>query len=190
MKLRNWLFVAFAFVLTACGPSMYVRDMEDSKSAMVFGYIHASEGPMYFQWVQLRRIDAAGNEEYYTSRSNEEGLFYAENLPPGRYEIHRMGRDCMPLGANAVSNGGGRGGVVWSLGAGSKSTAMVVRRPGLNYLGSFKFTFVEGKGFFSSDSFTFDRAGTPLEKEVLKRLLPYTQDTRWEGNIKKRIAEL
>ncbi len=79
--------------------------------------------------------------------------------------------------------------MVWSLGAGSKSTAMQVRRPGVNYLGSFKYTYVEGKGFFSSDSFTFDRAETPPEEEVLKSLLPYTKDTRREG-IKRRIAEL
>lgn len=187
--LRNWLLIALATVLTACGPSMYVKEMSDPKNAMVFGYIQAMNGPMYFHWVQLRHIDAAGNEEYYTTRSNEDGMFYAENLPLGRYEIHRMGRDCMPMGPNVVSNGRG-GGVVWSLGPASKSTAMQIRRPGVQYLGSFKFTFVEGKGFFSRDSFTFERANTPPEKELLKRLLPYTEDTRWSGSVKKRVAEL
>lgn len=190
MKLRSLLFVVLAFVLAACGPSMYVRDVEDSKSTLVFGYIHASKGPMYFHWVQLRRIDANGNEEYYTTRSNEDGLFYVENVPPGRYEIHRMGRDCMPMGSNAVSNGGGKGGVVWSLGEGSKGTTMMIKRPGVNYLGSFKFTFIAGQGFFAQDSFTFARANTPAEKELLQRLLPYTKDTGWEKNIKKRMAEL
>lgn len=189
MKLRNLLFVALAFVLTACGPSMYVKDMNDSKSSLVFGYIHASKGPMYFHWVQLRRIDAAGNEEYYTTRSNEDGLFYLENVPLGRYEIHRMGRDCMPMGPNVVSNGAG-GGVVWSLGQGSKATAMQIKRPGVNYLGSFQFTFVEGKGLFSRDTFTFTRANTPSEKELLQTLLPFAKETGWERNIKKRMAEL
>ena len=96
--LRNWLLIAFAFVLTACGPSMYVKEMNDSKSAMIFGYISAAEGPMYFHWVQLRHTDAAGHEEYYTTRSNEDGMFYAENLPLGRYEIHRIGQGNAPMG--------------------------------------------------------------------------------------------
>ncbi len=185
--LRNWLLVAFALILTACGPSMYVKEMKDPKSAMIFGYIHASKGPMYFHWVQLKHTDAAGNEEYYTTRSNEDGMFYAENLPLGQYQIHRIGQGNTPLGSNAISGGG----VVWSLGeGGGKATAMQVRRPGVQYFGSFKFTFIEGEGFFGRDSFNFERVASPPEKELLTRLLPYTEDTAWEAGIKRRSAEL
>ncbi len=184
--LRNWLFIVFAFTLTACGPSMYVKEMTDTKSAMIFGYISASKGPMDFQWVQLRHTDAAGNEDYYTTRADEDGMFYAENLPLGQYQIHRMGNGNTPMGPNVI----GGGGVVWSLAEGSKDTTIQVKKPGARYMGSFKYTYVEGKGFFGRDSFTFDRAATPPEKELLQRLIKYTENTHWQASVKKRLAEL
>jgi hypothetical protein len=174
---------------------MNVKEMEDSKSAMVYGYIHAKEGPMYFHWVQLRRTDAKGNEDYYTTRSNENGLFYAENLPLGLYQIHRIGQGNKPTGSNSSgvrdgwSSGVRTGGVTWSLGEASKDTTMHVKNAGVNYLGSFKYIYIEGEGFLGRDSFEFKRAAEPSEKELLKRLLRYTKGTRWEERIIKRVAE-
>jgi hypothetical protein len=165
---------------------MYVKEMESPKHAMVFGHIEAGKGPMYFSWVQLRHTDAAGNEEYYTTRSNEDGMFYAENLPLGKYEIHRIGQGNRPMGSNVISGGG----VVWSLGEGSKDTAMRVKTAGVHYLGSFKYIYIEGEGLFGRDSFNFKRINSPSEKELLQRLLKYTENTHWSGSINKRLAEL
>ena len=184
--LRNWFLVLFAFALTACGPSMYVKEMGSPRDAMIYGYIDAGERPMYFNWVQLRYTDAAGNEEYYTTRSNEEGLFYAENLPPGKYEIYRIGEGNRPMGSNVISGGG----YVFNLGEASKETAMRVKAPGVHYFGSFKYTYIEHKGFFGRDSFDFQRSNSPSEKELLQHLIKYTEDTQWTGSIKKRLAAL
>lgn len=184
--LRSCLIAILAFTLTACGPSMYVKEMESPKSAMIFGHIEAGEGPMYFHWVQLKHTDAAGNVEYYTTRSDEDGMFYAENVPMGRYQIHRIGQGNSPMGPNATAGGG----VIWSLGEAGKDTAMRVSQPGVHYFGSFKYTYIEAEGFFGRDSFNFDRASKPGEKTLLERLLKYTKDTRWEGRTSKRLAAL
>lgn len=181
--LRTCLLIIFAFALTACGPSMYVREMKDSRSALVFGYINENNGSMQFHWVQLKRTDAAGSEEYYTTHSDRDGMFYAENLPPGQYQIHRIGWGNTPMGSNAIAGAG----ELWSFGAGGKTTAMQVK-PGLQYFGSFRFTFIKGKGVFKSDSFNFERAGSPSESELLKRLLTYTEGTHWMEAIKRRMT--
>jgi hypothetical protein len=184
--LRTCLLIIFAFVLTACGTSLYVKEMKDSKSALVFGYITEKNSPLYFHWVQLKRTDAAGNEEYYTTRSDQDGMFYAENLPLGQYQIHRIGWGNTPMGSNAIAGGG----ELWSFGAAGKATMMQVTKPGVQYFGSFRFTLIKGKGVFRSDSFNFERAGSPPENELLERLLTYTKDTRWADAIRKRRAEL
>lgn len=184
--LRNWLLVIMAFTLSACGPSMYVKEMESPKHAMIFGHIEAGKGPMYFHWVQLKHTDAAGNEEYYTTRSDEEGMFYAENLPMGKYQIHRIGQDNSPMGPNAAAGSG----VIWSLGEAGKETAMRVTKPGVHYFGSFKYIHIEAESFFGRDSFNFKRINKPSEKELLPRLLTYTEETRWTASVKKRSAGL
>lgn len=184
--LRNWLLVILAFTLSACGPSMYVKEMESPKHAMVFGHIEAGEGPMYFHWVQLKHTDAAGNVEYYTTRSDEDGMFYAENVPMGKYQIHRIGRDNSPMGPNAAAGSG----VIWSLGEAGKDTAMRVNKPGVHYFGAFKYIYIEAEGFFGRDSFNFERASKPSEKVLLERLVKYTKDTRWEAATNKRLAAL
>lgn len=184
---RNLFLAILAFTLSACAPSMYVEEMKDQRTAMLFGYISASEGPMDFEWVQLRHTDAAGNEEYYTTRADEDGMFYAENLPLGQYQIHRMGKGVRPMGPNVA---GGGGGVLWSLGEGSKATTMQVKKQGVRYFGSFQYTYIEPTSFFGRASFSFERAPKPPEKELLQRLVKYTKDTRWEAGVKSRLAEL
>jgi hypothetical protein len=185
---RYWWLVLLAFGLAACGPSKYVDDMEDPKSALLVGHIETDDGePMWFHWVQLKHTDPAGKEEYYTSRSDEDGMFYVENAPLGAYQIHRMGQGNTPWGPNAV---GGNGGVIWTLGESGKVTAMRVKTPGVTYFGSFKYTYIEGKGFFGRDSFTFSRWHQPKEKELLQRLLKYTKKTRWEGATQARLAAI
>jgi len=187
---RYWWLILLAFGLTACGPSKYVDEVEDTKRALLVGHIEAGKGPMWFHWVQLKHTDAAGNEEYYTARTDEDGMFYAENLPLGVYEIHRIGQRNRPMGANGVRGGGNNLGIVWNLGESGKATAMRVKTPGVVYFGSFKYTYIEGKGFFGRDSFTFSRWDRPQEKELLQRLLKYTKKTRWEGMTQARLAAI
>lgn len=182
-----WWLVLLAFGLTACGPAKHVKEMGDTKSAMIVGHIEAGKGPMYFHWVQLKHTDAAGNEEYYTTRSDVDGMFYAENLPMGNYQIHRMGQGNVPMGPNVI---GGNGGVVWSLGEAGKMTAMRVTKPGVIYFGSFKYIYIEGKGFLGRDSFDFVRWAQPEEKILLQRLLKFTKGTRWEAATNARLAAI
>ena len=165
---------------------MYVKEMANPKSAMIFGYISASEGPMDFEWVQLQCTDASGKKEYFTSRADEEGMFYAENLPLGEYQIYRLGRGNSPMGPNVV----GGNGVFWHLGEERNATTTRVKKPGMLYLGSFKYTYIEPKSFFGNSSFSFDRVNSPPEKELLLRILKYTKETRWEESVKSRLAEL
>lgn len=115
------------------------------------------------------------------------GRFYVENAPLGAYQIDRMGQGNTPWGPNAV---GANGGVIWTLGESVEATAMHVKTPGDTYFGSFKYTCIEGKGFFGRDSFTFSRWHQPQKKELLQRLLKYTKKARWEAATQARLAAI
>ncbi len=185
---RNWLFAVLALTLTACG-APHVREMSDPATTLVFGYISQSDKPMDYGWVQLKHTDSRGNVTYYTT-SAYDGMFYAENLPLGKYSIHRFGQGTMrPMGNSPTLAGGS--GSMWILGdEGGAGTATVVKKPGVHYMGSFKYTYVEPKTFFGRGSFAFDRADAPPEKELLQHLLAYTKNTKWEGRVQARADQL
>lgn len=62
-------------------------------------------------------------------------------------------------------------------------------RPGIHFLGSYKYKEVE-TGFFERGKFDFVPLKSPTERELLERLLKFTDSKTWELRIKKRIAEL
>ena len=62
-------------------------------------------------------------------------------------------------------------------------------KPGIHFLGSYKYKEVK-TGFFEQGKFDIVALNSPTERELLERLLKFTDDKTWEARIKKRIQEL
>lgn len=183
--LRLLLLVVSMFALTACGPSKIVKEMENQDSVLVFGYAYDADGPLDFDWIQLRQ-KIANKDTYVRIRTDNKGLFYGENLPLGDYQINRYGWGGEPVGETGVF--GVQSNSLMFQKEGNPTTVQA-KSPGVKFMGSFRYTFAK-TGFFSKAKRSFDRAASPSEKEVLEKLLKYTKDTRWEAQVKKRLAEL
>ena len=184
--LRLMLLVVPILTLTACGPSKSVKEMEDPNSSLIFGYIGRDDGPVKFDWVQLRHSKPGAKDIFIESRADRNGLFYAENLSPGHYQIHRYGWGVRPLGENVAHGGGG---AIFTFPKTENLSAMHIKGPGLKYMGTFMYTRVK-TGFFEGGKFTIDRTTTPSEKELLQKLLRYTKNTKWEASVKERLANM
>ncbi len=183
--LRLLLLVVSMFALTACFPAKTVKEMENQDSVLVFGYAYDADGPLDFDWIQLHQ-KTANQVTYVSIRTDNKGLFYGENLPLGDYQINRYGWGGRPVGETGV------------FGVQSNSlffpkeknpTTVQAKSPGVKFMGSFRYTFTK-TGFFSKADRSFERVTSPSEKEVLEKLLKHTKDTRWEAQVKKRLAEL
>lgn len=178
------LFVSL-LALTACGTSKIVQEMENQNSVLVFGYAYDADGPLDFDWIQLRR-NTANKDTFVRIHTDSEGLFYGENLPLGSYQIHRYGWGGEPVGETGVF--GVQSNSLMFQKEGNPTTVQA-RSPGVMFMGSFRYTFTS-TGLFSQGKRSFDRATSPPEKEVLEKLLEYTKGTRWEARVRKRLAEL
>lgn len=185
--LRRCVMLVSLLALTACGPSKSVKEMESPNSVLVYGFITDDDSgrPSDFTWIQLAE-KTRGGTSYVRIRTDEKGLFYGENLPLAQYQVHRFAWGGAPIGSGAAM---GSSVSIYSLGDEKNPTVLQAKTPGLKYAGSFGYGLVK-TGFFSQPKFSFKRVSTPTEKEVLQKLLRYVKGTKWEDQVKNRMAEL
>lgn len=166
--------------------SAYLDDQDTANSVLIYGYLDDSEAPFIMKEAQLKQIRPVTDEPLKDVRSNNEGLFYLENLPIGSYRL--------------VSFEGPERGLsdsywTWSLTdkygkPGFERTEFRVDKPGLLYIGSYKIDKVKEGGFFTSAKYETIAIKGPSEKELLTRLKQYAQGTKWERQIVQRLAQL
>jgi hypothetical protein len=105
-------------------------------------------------------------------------MFWFDQLVPGSYQLVGFGGHSYWKNMSANYN----------LPDFTKNeTALVIAKPGLYYMGAYKYVKT---GTFWKPSFTIERIKEPGEKEVLTGLLPFSTGTQWEALIKKRIEAL
>ena len=90
---------------------------------------------------------------------------------------------------------------------GRNETAIRITKPGVYYLGSYKYVQVKKKSMFKRGKFSIERVSEPAEAELLRRILADTmkiqkaknykgpkkikiEDTRWAEVIRARLKEL
>lgn len=71
-------------------------------------------------------------------------------------------------------------------------TALRVTKPGIYFIGAFKYRKVKS-GFFEQGRFSIEKIAKPTEAELLKRLLDENREIResaWGNKIRARLAQL
>ena len=178
-------------VLAGCSfmftKSSYMDEQEDKNSILIFAYIDDSETPFTIKVGDIKQVRPTSSEPYKELRSNNNGLVYLENLPTGLYKMISVGGP----DKNILSD------TTWtthfpepSEDPAFKRLELKAKKPGLYFLGSYKIDKVKDGGFFGTDRFETIAIKKPSEKEVLKQLVEYAKDTKWESIINRRIRQL
>ncbi|HEX7965397.1 MAG TPA: hypothetical protein VF651_06740 [Gammaproteobacteria bacterium] len=153
------------------------RDINDPTNSLVFAYVDMGDAPTELESASLK---PQGEEGYWTM-GVEDGLMSQQYLPPGSYQLASLSGSSFLHGA-----------VVYNFPAYGRNEASVrIQKPGIYFLGSFKYKDVE-TGMFEAGKFDIERVKSPTELELLGRLLKqdWVKGTQWEARIRARMAEL
>ena len=178
--MRNrWAFhgvFLVALALGGCGGSKMMDEME-SHNSMVFGYIDMSDSPASeLAAFSLRQVAPKTDKPYWNMRVHE-GVFYLENVTPGSYQLNQFGG---PGGFFSSAS------FYW-FNFPRQSEGFRIRKPGIYYLGAFKY---KKAGSFWNPKFDIEPVKSPSEREVIEKILEFSKDTKWEGQLRSRASVL
>jgi hypothetical protein len=172
------LLTAWA-LLSGCASSEHGRDIDDPANSLVFGHIDMSEAPTSVDYAWIMQV-APPAEKPYWGTGIKDGLFYSSYLPPGTYQLSSFGGSGFFRGEHRYSFPK----------QGRNETAVRIDKPGIYYLGSYKYKKVK-TGMFEQGKFTIERVKTPTETELLQRILNENADikkSKWGDKIRARLA--
>lgn len=173
--------LALTLLLAACGSSSIgpERDINDPTNSLVFAYVDMSEAPTKIDGASLK---PQGEEGYWHMNVAKDGQLLSQPyLPPGSYQLSQLEGSGFFAGNN-----------VYRFPAyGRNETSVRIQKPGIYFLGSFRYAKVK-TGFFEESKFAIQRTNQPSELELLQRLEKesWVKGTQWEARIRSRIAEL
>jgi hypothetical protein len=182
MKNWNWLAVGLITLglLTACGSSGPVRDINDPTNSLVLGYIDMDDAPTGVNSAWLAQV-APPSDSPYWGLGVSNGLFYNAHLPPGSYQMSSLSGSGFWAGEHN-----------YSFPRQGNETALRISKPGIYFLGSFKYKKVKS-GMFDQAKFSIEKINKPTEAELLKRILDESDEIKksaWGNKIRARLAQL
>lgn len=181
MKKMIWLSILLiaAFTLNGCAGNKLIRD-KDNRTSLVFGYVDMDDAPVDLDWLAIKQV-LPKTDKPYLYEATDHGMFWGSFFKKGAYQIDGFG------GRSILR----RTDYEFDL---PKQYARKLRfkvgnKPAIYFMGSYKYKDVK-TGFFEPGKFDFVATKSPSEKELLERLLKYTDSKIWEARIKHRIMEL
>lgn len=154
------------FNLSACTFTIY-DDIEkvnvnNKTLSVVFGYYDMKEAAMGgIDWIGIQQHKP--KKVYYRMEAND-GFFYHLGIPnKTSIQVKEMWRDPTFLSKKYITYKVG--------GQGRNKTARVIKKPGVYFLGAYKYKNIDSGSIFKKDSFDIIRIKKPSEKALLKRLL-------------------
>lgn len=163
-------------------------DPKDESVSMVYAYFDMADAPSKLQWASLKRYGE--KEGHWYDMAARDGLVFHVGIAPGSYQIEKFG---------------GTGGIPFLTSKpyeyhfgtrGRNDTAVRVTKPGVYFLGAYKYIEHPG-GFFKADKFEMKPLQAPSEKELLQRLITLLESDSdlkmYRHQItfaKQRLAEL
>jgi hypothetical protein len=171
----------FALALLAgCASSGPERDINDPGNSLVFGYVDMDDAPTGISYASLMQVAPATKAPYW-GLAVKKGLFYSAYLPPGSYQLSRFGGSGFWAGEHQ-----------YNFPRQGNQTALRIDKPGIYYLGSFRFKTAKS-GMFEPGKFTMEKVAKPGEAELLKRILDEgsgIKDSAWRDRIQARLAKV
>lgn len=182
------LLLAITYLVGGCafGGGGDPIDPKRKDLAVVFGYIDMEDAPGDLDWIKIKQYKT--KPDYY-SLGAKEGIFWHVGVDMGSYQVEKFGTNPGFWSRTSYSYNFGT--------AGRNQTARRIKKPGVYYLGSYKYINEGSKNWYSPDRFSMKKLKNPSEKELLIKILKFMKDDsdlniykhqmRW---IKQRIAAL
>jgi hypothetical protein len=167
-------------LLAGCSSSGPKRDINDSANSLVFGYIDMDEAPTGVASAWIMQV-APPSDTPYWGMGVTQGLFYNSYLPPGSYQLSKFSGSGFFAGEHE-----------YSFPRQGNQTALRITKPGIYFLGSFKYKKVK-TGMFEQGAFSIEKINTPTEAELLARILAESDDVKnsaWANKIRARLGQL
>ncbi|MEW6332281.1 MAG: hypothetical protein AB1560_12560 [Pseudomonadota bacterium] len=181
MQHRIWLVLALTLgLLAGCASGGPSRDINDPTNSLVFGYIDMDDAPTKVSYAWIEQV-APPSDSPYWGLGVTKGVFYNSYLPPGSYQLSKLGGSGFFAGQHE-----------YSFPKQGNRTALRISKPGIYFLGSYKYKKVK-TGFFQQGKFAIEKIAKPTEAEVLKRILDEddeVRDSAWGKKIRARLAQL
>ena len=171
-----------ALLLSGCATAPDPIDPKDKNRSVVFGYIDMEDGPSdELDWVTVRQYKPRTKKGYY-SAAVKEGLFYHIGIPNGSFQVDDFGRNTRFFSnTRYIYNFGGKG---------RNQTARKIKRPGVYFMGSYKYKNLSSGSFWKPDSFKMIKTKKPREKVLLKKLLKIMQSDSGLAEYKHQIRRI
>lgn len=180
-RLRTGFWLFALALLAGCAGGGHGRNIDDPGNSLVFGHIDMSDAPTKVTYAQIMQV-APPTEKPYWGTNVAKGLFYTPYLPLGSYQMSTFG-----------GSGFFKGEYQYSFPRqGKNDTAVRITKPGIYYLGSYKYKKVK-TGMFEQGKFNIERVSAPTEAELLKRILDEDSEIKnsvWGEKIRARLAQL
>jgi hypothetical protein len=181
--MRHWIWPALAAalgLLAGCASGGPERDINDPTNSLVFGYVDMDEAPTGVSYASLMQVAPPTNTPYW-GLAVRKGLFYSVYLPPGSYQLSSFGGSGFFAGEHR-----------YNFPRQGNQTALRVTKPGIYFLGSFKYKKASS-GVFEQGKFSIDKIAKPTEADLLRRILDEGTDIKtsvWNDKIRARLAQL
>jgi hypothetical protein len=167
-------------LLAGCASSGPERNIDDPTNSLVFGYVDMNDAPTSVSSAWIMQV-APPSDTPYWGLGVTNGLFYNSYLPPGSYQLSKLGGSGFFAGQHE-----------YSFPRQGNQTALRITKPGIYFLGSFKYKKAKS-GMFEQGKFAIEKINKPTEAELLKRILEddsKIRDSAWGNKIRARLAQL
>ena len=177
---RTFGAISLLLFLGACATPQV--DPNDTTRSVVYGYIDMDEAPSSVDWVFI--MDYNSDEQGFTT-SVEDGIFYHVGIPPGPYQVDSFGRNTRWWSNTSYT---------YEFGSdGRNQTAVRIKRPGIYYMGAYKYVPVD-TGWFEPGKFEMKKTSRPSEREILEKVLELMEANNPEyvrqiGLVRQRLAQ-
>jgi hypothetical protein len=158
-----------ALLLSSCGTTR-VSDRWDKDRSIVAIYLDLTKTPVsnaVTVWYQ----DLEGKKSWTIMRNDGEGLYFIEYMPMG--QVWLAGGSAGSINVQSME---------MPQDPATNPTTLRITKPAAYYMGAFRYEPVDKKHFRMA------RLKEPIEREAMKRLLPFTEGTPYSDLVKKRIA--
>lgn len=174
-RIFSYVLVLVAVLIAdACGPGpLRFPNADNRDMAVLFGSI---EAPGKATNVNLQHYE--GSSPVVGSHVYKNGLWFVENLKPGRYFLVNFKADGYVhyVDADGTNSFPRR---LFSVNAGE-----------IRFAGSYKVVYNQQKGGLERITFNYIPVSSPSEQQLLQQLIEILKDTPWEIKVRKRLDEL
>lgn len=164
-------------------------DPQDKTVSVIFGHFDMKDAPSRdgIDWVTVKQYKP--EKSFYSLGVFDKGFFWHIGVSKGSIQVERFGRNTRWYSnARYAYNFGGQG---------RNQTARIIKRPGVYFLGSYKYKHIGAKSFFKADNFKMIKTRSPTEKQLLTKMSKimkesgqYSEYKHQFGMIQKRLRQL